>query len=173
MIDDQRHRAANQPYAPPSAHPPPNPAPHAPPPPVPRRPLVPNEIGDERRALAAMVDGTIALVAGLAIAQRLAGDKSVGTFWLYAAAGVLGVSFLHHVLGAVVFRTTVGKFLFRTRVVREADAGRPRLWQAVGRWLLGLTWLPMQPLRSLIGAEGDPYEDACGLRYVRSRDLRR
>ncbi|MGP3976245.1 RDD family protein [Streptomyces sp. 8N114] len=173
MTDDQRPQAANQPYAPPyappSAHPPPHPYPQ----PYPQPPLVPNEVGDERRGLAALIDATIAFVAGLGLASRLAGDESVGTFWRYAVVCALAVSFVHQVLGAVVFRATVGKFLLLTRVVREADAGRPRFWQAVRRWLLGLTWLPMQPLRSLIGAEGDPYEDACGLRYVRKRDLRR
>ncbi|QLE70497.1 hypothetical protein FGW37_01760 [Streptomyces rectiverticillatus] len=122
--------------------------------------------------LAAAVDGVITVVAGLGLALQLADDKSVGVFWAYVAGCAFGVSFVHHVLGAVVFRTTVGKFLLVSRVVRDADGGRPRFWQAVCRWLLGLTWLPMQPIRSLIGAEGDPYEDGCGLRYVRSRDLR-
>ncbi|MGP3988426.1 RDD family protein [Streptomyces sp. 3N207] len=165
MTYDQRRQAAHQPYAPPSMHPPPHP--------YPQPPLVPNEVGDERRVLAALIDGTIAFVAGLGLAHRLTGIESVAVFWCYAVACALGVSFVHQVLGAVVFRATVGKFLLLTRVVREADAGRPRFWQTVRRWLLGLTWLPMQPLRSLIGAEGDPYEDACGLRYVRKRDLRR
>ncbi|MFI9203832.1 RDD family protein [Streptomyces sp. NPDC053048] len=123
--------------------------------------------------LAATVDGAIALFAGLKLALLFAGDKSGGIFFAYLAGWILGVSFIHHVLGAVVFRTTVGKFLLVMRVVRDADAGRPHFWQAVGRWLRGLTWLPMQPLRSLFGAEGEPYEDACGLRYVRVRDLRR
>ncbi|MEU1819385.1 RDD family protein [Streptomyces roseifaciens] len=156
---NQQHHP--HPYAYPPQYPTPTP-----------RPEVPEEIGDERRMLAAAIDGTITVVGGLGLALQLAGDKSVGVFWAYVAGCVLGVSFVHHVLGAVLFRTTVGKFLLVSRVVRDADAGRPRFWQAVGRWLLGLTWLPMQPVRSLIGAEGDPYEDACGLRYVRSRDLR-
>ncbi|MFC5143419.1 RDD family protein [Streptomyces aureoversilis] len=176
MIDYQhqqqhpyQHHPNQQQHPLPYAYPPQYPNPNANPTP---QPVVPEAIGDERRMLAAAVDGTITVVGGLGLALQLADDKSVGVFWAYVAGCVFGISFVHHVLGAVVFRTTVGKFLLVSRVVRDADAGRPRFWQAVGRWLLGLTWLPMQPVRSLIGAEGDPYEDACGLRYVRSRDLR-
>lgn len=122
--------------------------------------------------LFAGIDCAITLFGGFGLALQLA-DKTADNYWIYAVACVFGVSFVHHVLGAVVFRTTVGKFLLATRVVREADAGRPRFWQAVGRWLLGLTWLPMQPIMSIFGDDGDPYEDACGLRYVYSKDLRR
>ncbi|WP_179079403.1 RDD family protein [Streptomyces rectiverticillatus] len=181
MIDYQhQHQHPNQhpqspphPYAHPQQQHPHHPHPYAYPPQYPTpQPAVPEAIGDERRMLAAAVDGVITVVAGLGLALQLADDKSVGVFWAYVAGCAFGVSFVHHVLGAVVFRTTVGKFLLVSRVVRDADGGRPRFWQAVCRWLLGLTWLPMQPIRSLIGAEGDPYEDGCGLRYVRSRDLR-
>ncbi|MFF7730579.1 RDD family protein [Streptomyces sp. NPDC008001] len=142
------------------------------PPSYPQRPAVPEAVGDERRMLSAAIDGTITVVAGLALGLRLAEDKPVGVFWACVAGCLFGVSFVHHVLGPVIFRTTVGKFLLMTRVVREADGGRPRFWQTVGRWLLGLTWLPMQPIWGLIGSDGDPYEDGFGLRYVRSRDLR-
>lgn len=58
-------------------------------------------------------------------------------------------------------------------MVRDADGGRPRFRQAVRRWAHGLTWLPMQPLESPIGADGDPYEGICGLRRVPAKDLRR
>ncbi|MFF4218280.1 RDD family protein [Streptomyces nondiastaticus] len=201
MIDYQRQQPVNQPYAPqpqqpyppqppyqgppphqqpyahanPYPHPQPHPHPYAQPQPqpypYPQRPAVPEAVGDERRMLSAGIDGTIAVVAGLALALRIADDKSFGVFWAVAAGGVLGVSFVHHVLGAVLFRTTVGKFLLFTRVVRAEDSGRPRFWRAVQRWLLGLTWLPMMPVWNLLGEDG-PYEDGCGLRYVRSKDLR-
>ncbi|WP_431040630.1 RDD family protein [Streptomyces sp. P1-3] len=164
MIDYQRRQSPNQPYAPPPSYPHPQP--------TPRPPSVPEGVGDTRRMLFAGIDGAITIVGGIALAPQLT-DKTGGTLALYGVACVLGVSFVHHVLGTLLFRTTVGKFLLVTRVVREADAGRPRFWQTVGRWLLGLTWLPMQPLRALVLSDGDPYEDACGLRYVRSRDLRR
>ncbi|MGY0061025.1 RDD family protein [Streptomyces sp. LZ34] len=174
MIDSQ----GQQPYAHPYAHPPhpqPQPQPHPPQPqpPQPQPPAVPEPIGEFRRWFSAAVDSMVALIGGLALAVRLVpalgGPKP---FWGTVLAGVFGLSLLHHVLGPWVFRTTIGKFLFLARVVREADGGRPRFWQAVARWAYGLTWLPMQPLRSLIGADGDPYEDACGLRYVRAKDLR-
>ncbi|MGW0733197.1 RDD family protein [Streptomyces sp. NPDC002851] len=172
MADLQHHQQQNQAYAPPHpyAHPNPYAQPYAQP--TPQRPAVPEEVSDERRMLFSTIDGLITIVGGLSLATQLA-DKTGGSWWIYAAACVFGLSFVHHVLGTWVFRTTVGKFLLVTRVVREVDAGRPRFWQLVGRWLLGLTWLPMQPLRALVWADGDPYEDACGLRYVRSRDLRR
>lgn len=179
------HRPPNHPYAPQHSqhsqhaqqavlHPHPHPVPvtapgrntHA------HARSVPEEIGEVRRALAAAVDGVITVVAGFGLALQLAEGRSVGTFWAYAVACVLGVSFVHHVSGTWILRATVGKFLLVTRVVRDTDAGRPRFWQLVRRWLMGLTWIPMQPVRSLIAADGDPYEDHCGLRYVRSRDLR-
>ncbi|MEV4870814.1 RDD family protein [Streptomyces syringium] len=182
MIDYQHQQHPNHPYAPqppyaqphPYAQPQAYPHPYAQqhPQPYPQPPVVPEAVGDARRILSALSDGAITLFAGFGLAHQLADDKTVGVFWAYVAAGFFGVSFVHHVLGAVIFRTTVGKFLLMTRVVREADAGRPRFWQAVGRWLLGLTWLPLQPLWSLFGAEGELYEDACGLRNVRSKDLR-
>ncbi len=186
MIQQQPHQPPpHQPYAPqpphpyaqPYAHPHPYahpyaqqyPHPHPQQPPSP--PAVPEEVGDVRRMLFATVDGAITLFGGCGLALQLA-DKTADDYWIYAVACVFGVSFVHHVLGAVIFRTTVGKFLLATRVVREADAGRPRFWQAVGRWLLGLTWLPMQPIWGWLGSDGDPYEDGCGLRYVYSKDLR-
>ena len=161
MIDAQ----GRQPYPHPYAHPP-----H----PQPQPPAVPEAIGDFRRWFSATVDGMVALFGGMAIAVRLI--PALGgpePFWGTILAGVFGLSFVHHVLGPWIFRTTIGKFLFAARVVRDADGGRPRFWQAVRRWAYGVTWLPMQPLLSLFGDDGDPYEDACGLRYVRAKDLRR
>ncbi|MFI0910738.1 RDD family protein [Streptomyces abikoensis] len=192
MIDPQHHQyAPQQPYAPqhpyqqpyqqaqpyqqPYQHPYQQQAhPHA----YPQQPVqpaahVPREVGDLRRYLFAFIDGLITFFGGFGIAVHFTAGKSTGAYWICAAVAFFGLSFVHHVLGAVLFRTTVGKFLCMTRVVRADDAGRPRFWQAVQRWLLGLTWLPMQPVWSLFGDDGDPYEDGCGLRYVHSRDLRR
>ncbi|MEU2513934.1 RDD family protein [Streptomyces syringium] len=171
MIDYQHQQHPHQPYAPQPQYAHPYQQPYQPQP-YPQPPVVPEPVGDARRMLSAVIDGAITVFAGFGLAHQLADDKTVGVFWGYVAAGFFGVSFVHHVLGAVIFRTTVGKFLLVTRVVREADAGRPRFWQSVRRWLLGLTWLPLQPLWSLFGAEGELYEDACGLRNVRSKDLR-
>lgn len=136
------------------------------------------------RQCASVVDGFLTLLGGSLIALRLPDGTDLGVpagtittsgnhFSTFAlAVCVLGVSFAHHVLGPMLFRTTVGKFLCLARVVRAADAGRPRFWQCVRRWLLGLTWLPVQAALSLVGGDGDPYDDGCGLRIVRSRDLR-
>ncbi|MDI3422742.1 RDD family protein [Streptomyces luteolus] len=173
----QQQQQQQQPYAYPqqpspyAQHPPPYQQPPARS--VPSVPSVPEEVGDFRRLFAALVDGLIALFGGLKLAELLTEGESVGTFWGYLVGLVLGISFVHHVFGALIFRASVGKFLFTTRVVRSEDCGRPRFWQTVRRWLLGLTWLPMQLPLSLISGEGEPYDDDhCGLRYVRSKDLR-
>ncbi|MEU1310612.1 RDD family protein [Streptomyces cinnamoneus] len=199
MIDPQYHQAPQQPHAPqpPYQHPYQEPYqqaqpyqqghpyqqpqahqhPYAQPPAYqqhfPQPPAVPREVGDLRRITFAGIDGAITLFGGFGLAVRLSEGKGTGAYWTYAAICFFAISFIHHVLGAVLFRTTVGKFLLMTRVVRADDAGRPRFWQAVRRWLLGLTWLPMQPIWSIFGDDGEPYEDGCGLRYVCSRDLRR
>ncbi|WP_432014876.1 RDD family protein [Streptomyces cucumeris] len=167
------------PYGPPSSScgPPSSPyaLPHTPPgPQPPPGPRVPEPAGDERRMLAATVDFLLAAGVGSALALRglpqLKVEANALVLWL---ACVFGLSFVNQVLGAWLFRASLGKWLLRMRVVREQDAGRPGFWRLVHRWLLGLTWLPMQPVRSLIWADGDPYEDHCTLVYVRLKDLRR
>ncbi|MFH8370831.1 RDD family protein [Streptomyces sp. NPDC018031] len=179
MNEPQTHQPRPHPYAPSPAPPYPHPHPGG----GPGRP-VPEGVGDLRRQGAATVDGFLTLLGGSVLALRLPDGTDLGVpAGMITTSGsrvsvfavvvcVVGVSFAHHVLGSVLFRTTVGKFLFFARVVREADAGRPRFWQSVRRWLLGLTWLPMQPVLALVGGDGDPYDDGCGLRIVRSKDLR-
>ncbi|NBE50644.1 RDD family protein [Streptomyces boluensis] len=137
-----------------------------------QRPAVPEEIGDVRRMLAAGADWIVTIVGGLALAKQLGADMTGWPYLGLIVGCVFGVSFVHHVFATWIFRATLGKFLLVTRVVREDDGGRPRFWRIVWRWLVGLTWVPMQPVRSLIAADGDPYEDHCGLKYVLSRDLR-
>ncbi|MEU0838514.1 RDD family protein [Streptomyces sp. NPDC005962] len=148
-----------QPYGPPSPHQPPR---------------VPEPAGDERRICAAAVDCVLALGGGSALGLRvLPLLKAEADSLLLAVCCVLGLSFANQVLGTWIFRASVGKWMLRMRVVRETDAGRPGFWRLVHRWLIGMTWLPMQPLRSLVWSDGDPYEDHCKIAYVRVKDLRR
>ncbi|MFI0780156.1 RDD family protein [Streptomyces sp. NPDC021212] len=171
----QPHGQHGQPYPHPYAHPSPQPdersAPPAPwPPPV----RVPEPAGDERRLLAATVDCVLAWGGGSTLGLRVLPMLKVEVDSLLLAVGcVFGLSIANQVLGAWIFRASVGKWMLRMRVVRETDAGRPGFWRLMYRWLLGMTWLPMQPVRSLICADGDPYEDHCKIRYVRVKDLRR
>ncbi|MEU8828613.1 RDD family protein [Streptomyces sp. NPDC048636] len=159
-----------QTYAQPGAYPPAGGYPS----PAPAPPVVPEPAGDERRMLAATVDFLLAFGAGtplaLRVLPRLEVEANALVLWLVC---VFGLSFVNQVLGAWIFRASVGKWLLRMRVVRDQDAGRPGFWRLVHRWLLGMTWLPMQPVRSVCGMDGDPYEDHCELCYVRVKDLRR
>ncbi|QKV94531.1 RDD family protein [Streptomyces sp. NA02950] len=150
-----------------SPHPPPGPHP----PPAPR---LPEPAGDERRMLAATVDFLLAFGVGTPLALRVLPQLKVeaNALVLFLVC-VFGLSFANQILGAWVFRASAGKWLLRMRVVREPDAGRPGFWRLVHRWLLGMTWLPMQPVRGLFCADGDPYEDHCKVVYVRVKDLRR
>ncbi|MFI0821676.1 RDD family protein [Streptomyces sp. NPDC021098] len=168
---------SGNPYAQPPAHPyaHPAPQPYAPPPtPQPRPVHVPEPAGDERRMFAATVDCALAWGGGLTLGLKVFPMLKVGAdpVILFVSA-VFGLSIVNQVLGAWIFRASLGKWMLWMRVVREADAGRPGFWRLVHRWLIGMTWLPMQPVRGLFGADGDPYEDHCKVRYVRVKDLRR
>ncbi|WP_421107212.1 RDD family protein [Streptomyces sp. NEAU-S77] len=156
-----------QPYAPPYGQPAPQPQP-----PQPVR--VPEPAGDERRMFAAAVDCVLALGGGFPLGMDVLPKFTAGVEpLLLAVACIFGLSIVNQVLGAWIFRASFGKWMLRMRVVRETDAGRPGFWRLVHRWLLGMTWLPMQPVRYLACADGDPYEDHCKIRYVRVKDLRR
>ncbi|MEU1804323.1 RDD family protein [Streptomyces sp. NPDC019937] len=162
------------PYAQPYAHPYAHPAPQPQPQPRPRPVHIPEPAGDERRMCAATVDCALAWGGGIALGLKVLPMLKVGADPVILFLGaVFGLSIANQVLGAWIFRASVGKWMLRMRVVRESDAGRPGFWRLVHRWLVGMTWLPMQPVRGLFGADGDPYEDHCNVRYVRFKDLRR
>ncbi|WP_345497277.1 RDD family protein [Nocardia callitridis] len=118
--------------------------------------------------LGAVLDGLLALLIGLGLTQRVFPDADGA---LAVFAGLVGcalpLSFLNHVVGAVLFRTTAAKFLLGMRVVRWRDGKRPRFGQAMRRWLLGFVLVVFQPM-----LEGT-LPEACGLRTVLRRDLAR
>ncbi|MEU2121950.1 RDD family protein [Nocardia niwae] len=129
---------------------------------------VPEEAGENRLALAAVVDALLVLMVGFALSQRVFhAFHGVGEFLGTFIPCVLAVSFANHVLGTLLLRGSVAKLLFGMRVVRWKDGRRPRLWQTIARWLFGFAVIGLQYL-----LEGASVGQACGLRTVRRRDQR-
>ncbi len=90
-----------------------------------------------------------------------------GPVWASVLAGGVAVSFVNHVVLVVMVRASTGKALVGTSVVRSSDGGRPRLHQALGRWLGGFLFgLIVVPLAfALGGSEAEP-QDFAGLRII-------
>ncbi|MFF3223091.1 RDD family protein [Nocardia suismassiliense] len=98
----------------------------------------PAQASDNRLALAAMTDGFLALLIGIALAQRVFhATDGVAAFLATFIPCVLAASFVNHVFGTLLFRGSVAKLLFGMRVLRWKDGRRPRFWQTLGRWLFG------------------------------------
>ncbi|WP_167837694.1 RDD family protein [Nocardia altamirensis] len=133
--------------------------------PHPRHGVVPEVAGDNRLSLAALVDGVVALIGGLALSQRVFhATGGVAEFLPAFILCVLAVSFVNHVFGTLVLRVSLGKLLFGMRVLRWKDGGRPRFWQTLGRWMFGFVVIVLQFV-----LEGASVGQACGLRTVRRR----
>ncbi|GAA2096936.1 hypothetical protein GCM10009801_66910 [Streptomyces albiaxialis] len=162
---------------------------------APYRPHIPRRAGELRRYAAVTVDLVLAVTLGLLVAVALGKDTGpdgtpTGGRATGAALGTLvGFSFVNQTLLTWACGASVGKLLARIRVVRATDGTRPGPFRLAWRWLSGLCWLPLQPyywLRSWINVltggsprgtvrdneDGELYEDICGVRQVRSRDLR-
>ncbi|WP_433761532.1 RDD family protein [Nocardia sp. CA-135398] len=128
---------------------------------------VPEEAGENRLALAAIVDALLALIIGFALSQRVFhATDGVAKFWVTVLACILAISFLNHVVGTLLLRGSFAKLLFGMRVVRWKNGRRPRFWQTIARWLFGFVLIGLQYL-----LEGESVGQACGLRTVRRRDL--
>ncbi|MFG3258881.1 RDD family protein [Streptomyces sp. NPDC048172] len=162
---------------------------------VPYRPYVPGRAGEARRYAAVFVDLVLAVTLGLLVANALGKDAGpdgtpMGGRATGAAVGTLiGFSFINQTLLTWACGASLGKLLARIRVVRATDGTRPGPFRLAWRWLAGLCWLPLQPyywLRSWIllftggsakgtvgdNEDGELYEDICGVRQVRRKDLR-
>ncbi|NBE54036.1 RDD family protein [Streptomyces sp. YC537] len=123
-----------------------------------------------------MIDGALSLGCGLVtgfaylVSHATEADTSVPKLGGSVLCGALAVSFVNHVILVLLARRSVGKALVGTRVVRTADGGRPRLHQALGRWLggffFGIVVLPLAFAAG--GSEAEP-QDFAGLRIVRPR----
>ncbi len=131
---------------------------------------VPEEAGEGWLLAATFTDVLLALGAGFAGARALAGDDPGFAGYLLPFIGcALAVSFLNHVLGMWLLRAGAGKLLWGLRVVRVGDGRRPGFWRAVGRWLVGYVLFGLM----VVVEDGSGVGEACGLRTVRRRDLRR
>ncbi|MET8679873.1 RDD family protein [Streptomyces sp. NPDC004647] len=131
---------------------------------------VPESAGDIRRNFAILIDGFLALVVGAVWAgSRL--SQTTESPILVAIGCALGLSLLNHVVLTRLVGASVGKLVFFMRVVREEDAGRPRVLRLTQRWLAGYAWFVIQGVLSIWAADEDN-EDLCGVRLVALRDLR-
>ncbi|MET8682762.1 RDD family protein [Streptomyces sp. NPDC004732] len=129
-----------------------------------------------RRLTASAVDALTALLCGLVAAAAVGVTAADGVvevrvqspaMWAAALGAALGFSLLNHVLLTRLTRASLGKLLTGLRVVRAADAGRPRLLPLTGRWLFGFYWMAVfVPLHVLTDSDVEQ-QDAVGLRVVR------
>lgn len=141
----------------------------------------PQPAGQGRRFAAAVIDAMLALGSGLAagvgsvaakVSDRVAFLEPQGrSFWLVALAAAVLVSFLNHVLLTVLARASVGKLLVGLRAVRESDGGRPRVGQALKRWLVGYYWAFVIVPIHVAADSSVGQEDLAGLRTVRRKEL--
>ncbi|OKI14152.1 RDD family protein [Streptomyces sp. CB03911] len=133
----------------------------------PQRLPAPEEAGDGRRILAALLDGVFALVAGFAAAKNSSQHGgSAGTYFGLLFAVAVGFSFVNHVVLARLLGFSLGKGALAVRVIRYKDVGRPGTWRLTKRWLLGFVLIPI----GLMIEELEPAE-ACGVRVVRRKHL--
>ncbi|WP_053171436.1 RDD family protein [Streptomyces sp. SBT349] len=130
----------------------------------------PKEAGEGWLLLATTTDVLLMVGGGIAGARALAPDDlDVAGYLLLGVGCALATSFISHVLGMWLLRGSVGKLLWGLRVVRASDGGRPGFWRAVGRWLVGYVLFALM----LLLEDGGGVGEACGLRTVRRRHLRR
>ncbi|MDT0347581.1 RDD family protein [Streptomyces litchfieldiae] len=128
------------------------------------------EADEGRLVLATATDVLLTLGIGFVGARALAVEDLDFLGYLLPFVGcALAFSFVNHVFGMWLCRASVGKLLWGLRVVRVRDGGRPGFWRAVGRWLVGYVLLVLM----MMVEDGGGVGEACGLRTVRRRDLRR
>ncbi|WP_129842060.1 RDD family protein [Streptomyces sp. RFCAC02] len=129
---------------------------------------IPDEADEGWLLLVTATDVLLALGAGIAGAQVYAPDD-IGGVALSFVGCALAFSFVNHVFGMWVLRASIGKLVWGLRVVRVPEGGRPGFWRAVARWLVGYVLFALMALIEDGGGVGE----ACSLRTVRRRDLRR
>ncbi|WP_078966259.1 RDD family protein [Streptomyces sp. WM6378] len=141
---------------------------------------VDNTAGLGRRYASAVIDGVFFSGCGLVSAVVYVGVRESGILGASGAVGsellagfavgALIASFLNHVVMVCLAHRSVGKALVGTRVVRRADGGRPRVHQAVARWLGGFLFgVVVLPLAFILGGSEAEPQDFAGLRIIRSR----
>ncbi|MEU3370893.1 RDD family protein [Streptomyces sp. NPDC006660] len=125
-----------------------------------------------RRYGAAAIDGALAFASGgvsgllyvITLPASEAPSLSDGVLWMRILAVGIGCSLVNQVLLVLLFRGSVGKLIVGTRVVRLADAGRPRPWQLLIRWVGGIAYgLTILPLGFIVGGSEAPPLDFAGV----------
>ncbi|MFJ5675901.1 RDD family protein [Streptomyces sp. NPDC093097] len=142
-------------------------------------PNVPEAVSKYRRFWTAAIDGTLA-AAIVILGFGLAGNPRHGANIGLCAA--VGFSFVNHVLLTRVVGASIGKLITQTHVVLSRDGGRPRLPRLFRRWLAGYLFVAYSYITDwvrrflrpdhLVPEMPDPPKDFCGIRLVRSDDLR-
>ncbi|MFE0043660.1 RDD family protein [Streptomyces albireticuli] len=130
----------------------------------------------KRRYASALIDGALFVVCGLGagcvllISQAARAGTALPPAHALGAgvlAGGIAGSFLNHVALVMLVRRSVGKALVGTAVVRRSDGGRPRLHQAVGRWLGGFLYgVVVVPFAFVMGGSEAEPQDFAGLRII-------
>ncbi|WP_438485585.1 RDD family protein [Streptomyces sp. S186] len=148
------------------------------PPPAPA-PNVPEAVSTYRRFWTAMIDGILAATIVL-LGFGLSGNPRQGANIGLCVA--VGFSFVNHVLLTRVVGASLGKLITRTRVVLSTDGGCPRLPRLFRRWLAGYFFIAYSYITDwvrrflrpdhLVPAMPDAPKDFCGIRLVRSDNLR-
>ncbi|WP_367047712.1 RDD family protein [Streptomyces sp. Je 1-332] len=129
-----------------------------------------------RRVAAAVIDGLLALVGGLAAGGAAGVKVSDGVVevrplspavWGLALGVAVGVSFANHVLLTQAARASLGKMISGLRVGRATDGRRPGLVRLTGRWLFGFYWMVVFVPVHLATDSDVAQQDAVGIRVGR------
>ncbi|MGW7268889.1 RDD family protein [Streptomyces sp. NPDC054864] len=129
-----------------------------------------------RRVTAAVIDGLLALVCGVAAGGAAGVKVSDGVVevrplspavWGLALGVAVAVSFVNHVLLTQAARASLGKVISGLRVGRASDGRRPGLLRLTGRWLFGFYWMVVF-VPVLLATDSDvEQQDAVGVRVER------
>ena len=128
---------------------------------------VPEEAGDVRRGLGALLDTLAAAVAGFVAANAAQQHGWAGGYFGALVVVAIGFSFVNQVVLGRLVGCSLGKFVTVTRVIRFKDVSRPLTGRLTRRWLLGFVMVI-----GLLVDEFPESEEACGVRTVRWRHLR-
>ncbi|MFB7084877.1 RDD family protein [Streptomyces sp. NPDC056296] len=131
---------------------------------------------ETRRIVSVFIDAITTILAGLAAGLvvgigRVNGVPQIRidslTVWGTAVCAGITLSFFNHVVVALITHRSLGKAIAGLRIVRETDAGPPKLLQLVGRWLFGFLWMIAYAPIHLAADSNVTQQDAAGLRIVR------
>ncbi|MGW4412404.1 RDD family protein [Nonomuraea sp. NPDC004702] len=135
---------------------------------------VPPLASSNRRILPIWTDGLFALGVGSVAGEAAVVAEAFGwsaNFWVAGTVALLLASFCNHVILTVLTGGSIGKLIGGLRVVRVDDLRKPRIGQAIHRWLWGFFYILISPLLMVLDSDIDHLLIA-GLRIVRRVNLR-